>query len=694
MHELHLIINITTEIHFFVDKLKRSAMDKLSNFYMKINDENKLVFENLEQNVLPFIQFTENIICRWHSIEEENNSLLNLNRRYEQEVEGNRKKVKELKAELMEARSQIAALMAGKQALASEKQCLVGRFVNMMMLNVQEDQIELVREMLKDDENAIPEKSRKRLQFLTEKSRYENSKCSTDEQGSVASTTGIDYDQTDDSLDRKVTFLPTSKPGRKTSINLQRKRSRSAGRVEPSAPPLEEDDQYLCKKRSKDDMQIDHAKPATIITKTTLTVPCSVISGMPEVKTTTTRRMSMNKSASEPHLLEFTPTLSAVHPNLLKSQPTLGQTPATPKTPTGDSIPSRRHFFATKTVLKPENCDVCSKRIVFGKLILRCNDCKTQCHQECRMGAVVPCIARTPMARRAHGKLSDYVPPQGPFIPHVVVHCINEIERRGIDVVGLYRVPGTETKIADLLAKFLSDRGVPNLKVIDDINVLTGCLKRFFHQLKEPLIPLTSKQDFINAAVLEDDFLMQMKRVHNAVMELPYPNRDTLCFLIMHLQRVAEVSASNKMPAENLAKIFGPTVLGVSDQCDQNVARMLDDASKAEKVMLLLLSVPYGYWMQFLPVSQGQPLRSSSPVERSSMPATSAGGRLDGNRITSGATPGNGLRSRQTGMMKKDYYPPWLLQARNFVLLSLIDYLTFDITNAEIILYLAFNSTA
>ncbi|KRZ94714.1 DNA primase small subunit [Trichinella sp. T8] len=482
---------------------------------------------------------------------------------------------------------------------------------------------------------------------------------STDEQGSIASTTGIDYDQTDDSLDRKVTFLPTSKPGRKTIINLERKRSRSAGRVEPSAPPLEEEDQYLCKKRSKDDLQIERAKPATIITKTTLTVPCSVISGMPEVKTTTTRRLSMNKSASEPHLLEFTPTLSAVHPNLLKSQPTLGQTPTTPKTPTGDSIPSRRHFFATKTVLKPENCDVCAKRIVFGKLILRCNDCKTQCHQECRTGAVVPCIARTPMARRAHGKLSDYVPPQGPFIPHVVVHCVNEIERRGIDAVGLYRVPGTETKIADLLAKFLSDRGVPNLKVIDDINVLTGCLKRFFHQLKEPLIPLTSKQDFINAAVLETDFLMQMKRIHSAVMELPYPNRDTLCFLIMHLQRVAEASASNKMPAENLAKIFGPTVLGVSDQCDQNVARMLDDASKAEKVMLILLSVPYGYWMQFLPVSQGQPLRSSSPVERSAMPATNAGGRFDSNRITSGATPGNGLRSRQTGMMKKDYYPPW-----------------------------------
>ncbi|KAL1238657.1 Rac GTPase-activating protein [Trichinella spiralis] len=602
-------------------------MDKLSNFYMKINDENKLVFENLEQNVLPFIQFTENIICRWHSIEEENNSLLSLNRRYEQEVEGNRKKVKELKAELMEARSQIAALMAGKQALVSEKQCL-------------EDQIELVREMLKDDENAIPEQSRKRLQFLTEKSRYENTKCSTDEQGSIASTTGIDYDQTDDSLDRKVTFLPTSRPGRKTSINLERKRSRSAGRVEPSAPPLEEEDQYLCKKRSKDDLQIDRAKPATIITKTTLTVPCSVISGMPEVKTTTTRRLSMNKSASEPHLLEFTPTLSAVHPNLLKSQPTLGQTPTTPKTPTGDSIPSRRHFFATKTVLKPENCDVCAKRIVFGKLILRCNDCKTQCHQECRMGARLRSSPRT-----VHSSCC--------------VHCVNEIERRGIDAVGLYRVPGTETKIADLLAKFLSDRGVPNLKVIDDINVLTGCLKRFFHQLKEPLIPLTSKQDFINAAVLETDFLMQMKRVHSAVMELPYPNRDTLCFLIMHLQRVAEASASNKMPAENLAKIFGPTVLGVSDQCDQNVARMLDDASKAEKVMLILLSVPYGYWMQFLPVSQGQPLRSSSPVERSAMPATNAGGRFDSNRITSGATPGNGLRSRQTGMMKKDYYPPW-----------------------------------
>ncbi|KRX72486.1 Ribosome biogenesis regulatory -like protein [Trichinella sp. T6] len=106
-------------------KIKKMARYKgKGNFSGKGRKEKALVniYDNLGTRA--YLKFTENIICRWHSIEEENNSLLSLNRRYEQEVEGNRKKVKELKAELMEARSQIAALMAGKQALVSEKQCL------------------------------------------------------------------------------------------------------------------------------------------------------------------------------------------------------------------------------------------------------------------------------------------------------------------------------------------------------------------------------------------------------------------------------------------------------------------------------------------------------------------------------------------------------------------------------------------
>ncbi|KRZ18725.1 DNA primase small subunit [Trichinella zimbabwensis] len=578
-------------------------MEKIIKYYVELHTGKNNFLQLLEQNVVLFAQFTEDVISQWSLIQHENESLSKLNKQYEQEAEKQRTKVKELKAELIEARSQLAALVASKQALASEKQILA------------------IRRMLRDDGSYIPEKSRKKLEFLTVKSSVEERSVE-----SAPSETGIDYDHTDDdSLDQR-------KAGRVVRIhNLDRKRSRSVGREMTVANDDDDDDElqlHKSPKRSKDDLEIGFIESGKCPTKSTLNVP--------EVKRVGYRQ-SMNKSISEPYLMELRnlpmSTLQVMNPVLLKSQPTLAKTAVTSKTPTVDSIPTRTHFFTSKTVLKPEYCDVCEKRVTFGKLMLRCNKCKTQCHQECRIGAVGLCVARTPMGRHAYGKLSDYVPPQAPFIPHIVVHCIDEIERRGVDVVGLYRVPGTETHILDLLAKFVAGKGVPNLKIIDDINVLTGCLKKFFQQLKEPLIPLTSRQDFICAA-MEVDELKKMDRIHQTIKELPYPNRDTLSFLVMHLQKVADASVLNKMPKTNLAKVFGPTVLGFSDRQVQNVTQMIDDSLKSESVMQLLLSLPQQYWKQYLPASEQERIvaktTTTAPVSARIITAANV---VDGNDI-------------------------------------------------------------
>ena len=60
-------------------------------------------------------------------------------------------------------------------------------------------------------------------------------------------------------------------------------------------------------------------------------------------------------------------------------------------------------------------------------------------------------------------------------------------------------------------------------------------------QLKEPLIPLTSWNDFARAAGAKDEVLggPDLKALHQAIAELPLPNKDTLAFIIMHLQRYA-----------------------------------------------------------------------------------------------------------------------------------------------------------
>lgn len=43
-------------------------------------------------------------------------------------------------------------------------------------------------------------------------------------------------------------------------------------------------------------------------------------------------------------------------------------------------------------VIKPESCVPCGKRIKFGKISLKCRDCRVVSHPECRERCPLPCI--------------------------------------------------------------------------------------------------------------------------------------------------------------------------------------------------------------------------------------------------------------------------------------------------------------
>ena len=82
----------------------------------------------------------------------------------------------------------------------------------------------------------------------------------------------------------------------------------------------------------------------------------------------------------------------------------------------------------------------------------------------------------------------------------------------------------------------------------------------FYRNLREPLITVGLLGDFIRATQKTDKQDADAA-LYQAISELPQPNRDTLAFLILHLQRVSS-SAECKMPISNLAKVFGPTLVG------------------------------------------------------------------------------------------------------------------------------------
>lgn len=93
-------------------------------------------------------------------------------------------------------------------------------------------------------------------------------------------------------------------------------------------------------------------------------------------------------------------------------------------------------------------------------------------------------------------------------------------------------------------------------------------------------------------------------RLLMAIADLPYPNRDTLAFLCVHLQKVARRANENKMPAENLARCIGVSVLmgGRRDMntLEHNIDQQYSEADKQRKVMQCFLLLPEEYWESYL----------------------------------------------------------------------------------------------
>ncbi|PRD25247.1 UNVERIFIED_CONTAM: Rac GTPase-activating protein 1 [Trichonephila clavipes] len=163
--------------------------------------------------------------------------------------------------------------------------------------------------------------------------------------------------------------------------------------------------------------------------------------------------------------------------------------------------------------------------------------------------------------KKFEGTIADYTSSTPPMIPSLIVHCVNEIESRGLKEIGLYRISGSERDVKDLKEKLLKGRSVISLNKVD-IHAVCGTIKEFLRSLKEPLVTRAAWQTFVDAAEQKDE-TMSLNLLYEAVCELPQPNKETLAFLILHLQRVAEAHEC-RMPLENLAKVFGPTIVGYS----------------------------------------------------------------------------------------------------------------------------------
>ncbi|XP_046398097.1 rac GTPase-activating protein 1-like [Ischnura elegans] len=262
-------------------------------------------------------------------------------------------------------------------------------------------------------------------------------------------------------------------------------------------------------------------------------------------------------------------------------------------------INCRQHCFEEKTVLKREECTPCGKRINFGKIALKCGDCKVVCHTACKDEVSLPCapLGSTPAAKKVKKvSIADYAPAVAPMIPSIVIHCVNEVESRGLNEVGIYSVTVSEEDVKFLKEKFLEGKGAPNLHGYD-IHVVCGVLKDFLRSLTEPIISFSLWDDFGKAAE-STDALDSVALLYHLISELPRPNRDTLAYLIIHLQKVASCREC-KMPAKNLVEEFEPTIFGCT-YSNISPEEINNDIRVHHKVIKALMKIPTEYWSSFI----------------------------------------------------------------------------------------------
>ncbi|CAG5119925.1 unnamed protein product, partial [Candidula unifasciata] len=185
--------------------------------------------------------------------------------------------------------------------------------------------------------------------------------------------------------------------------------------------------------------------------------------------------------------------------------------------------------------------------------------------------------------------LEDCFPsPHNEFVPLIVELCTRIVEARGLEVVGVYRVPGNSAAVTALTEEF--NRGIDSVNIDNekllDINVISSLLKSFFRKLPEPLIPTDMYERFIEANRYPDEDKRKLK-IKRLLHLLPPHHNETLKRMAEHLNKVASYGHINKMDAKNLAIMFGPTL--VRKKGDDTVSLVTDMSDQCRIVESIIL---------------------------------------------------------------------------------------------------------
>lgn len=149
---------------------------------------------------------------------------------------------------------------------------------------------------------------------------------------------------------------------------------------------------------------------------------------------------------------------------------------------------------------------------------------------------------------------------EGTKVPMIVTRCVEEIEKRGLELEGIYRKSGGKTQITAIEEAFEKCQEAKYDEVLSgDICAVTSVVKQYLRYLPTPLITYDVYEDFIHVCDKKDTN-SQVEQMHKVVNKLPAAYKDCLEIIMRHLGVVTSYSESNRMTSKNLSVVFAPTL--------------------------------------------------------------------------------------------------------------------------------------
>ncbi|KAI4810720.1 hypothetical protein KUCAC02_013653 [Chaenocephalus aceratus] len=267
----------------------------------------------------------------------------------------------------------------------------------------------------------------------------------------------------------------------------------------------------------------------------------------------------------------------------------LVQRTALKDTPEKQCFYEKIHNFKVHTFRGPHWCEYCAN-FMWGLIAqgVHCSDCGLNVHKQCSKLVPSDCQPDLRRIKKVYScDLTTLVKAHNTTRPMVVDMCIREIELRGMNSEGLYRVSGFSEHVEEVRLAFDRDGDKADISAsaYADINIIAGALKLYLRDLPIPVITFDLYSKFIQSAKLPNAE-SRLEAIHESLLQLPPAHYETLRYLMAHLKRVTQLAKDNLMSSENLGIVYGPTLM---QPPEQNALITLNDMRQQKLVVQLMI---------------------------------------------------------------------------------------------------------